>query len=231
MKGARASRGSAASARPIFGLFGDDVLAAASPIGDGDDDLLPEERALVAGAGAARRLEFATGRRLARVLLARLGAPAGALLRGAERAPSWPPGIVGSISHKRSLCAVAVARGGALLGLGVDVEEDAPLAPALWRRVCTAAELDRLRGAPPEEAGRTARWIFCAKEATYKCVHPGLHASIGFQDVEVALDLARGRFEPRLGPALHARLPLDARLEGSLAAEEGWLFAGAVLRR
>ena len=71
--------------------------------------LFPEEEALVAGAVTKRREEFAAGRNAARAALAGLGPPPCPLLRAGRRAPAWPQGIVGSITHCSGFCCAVVA--------------------------------------------------------------------------------------------------------------------------
>jgi 4'-phosphopantetheinyl transferase EntD len=61
--------------------------------------LFPQEQAVIVNAIEARRREFGTVRRCAREALAALGYPPAPLLPGQERAPQWPAGIVGSMTH------------------------------------------------------------------------------------------------------------------------------------
>ena len=68
-------------------LFDAEVWTASCAIVAEEDDLLPEERALVANAVPKRRHEFAAGRRCARSLLTQLGHPRFALLRNDDRTP------------------------------------------------------------------------------------------------------------------------------------------------
>lgn len=216
----------------IGDLFGPDVLTASLAMEAADPDALPAgEAALAARFAPGRRREFAAGRQCARRLLAELGAGAPLLLVGEFRAPGWPPGVVGSISHGAGLCVVAVARCGAVRGLGVDVESDAPLGEALRRRVCSDGEARRLAGAGAEEAGRLAKLLFSAKEAVYKCVHPLLQRPLGLRAVEVRLGPQEGSFRVRaLAAATPGAAALVDAVEGRYAARAGRVFAGATLR-
>jgi len=194
-------------------------------------DLFPEERAAVLRAVPKRQREFATGRRTARALLAELGFPRVALLRNADRTAAWPDGVAGSISHCDDLCAVAVARrGDAIDGLGIDVEPDLPLEPALWRRIATPGEIDRvirsLSGAA--EQGRAARFLFCAKEAFYKSVHARVGRVLGFQEVEIQVDWESGRFRACL-EGTRSGAPDGTRFEGRFARRRGFVLAAATL--
>ena len=119
--------------------------------------------------------------------LGRLGVAATTpILRGEDRAPIWPAGFVGSISHTDTWCAAAVARADDLRSIGIDLEPATPLKEALWRRVCTQAERDTLSGLA--NAGLTGKVLFSAKEAVYKCQYPLTRRFLGFHAVEIELD-------------------------------------------
>lgn len=214
--------------RWIGDLFEGPVFTASCPVTDCEDDLMPEERAIIASAVPKRRREFAAGRRCARELLAQLGHPGFPLLRNTDRTPRWPAEIVGSISHSGTLCVAAIAARASFTSLGVDVEPDAALAPRLWRRICTAAELEQLgRSAPVAEHGRLVRLVFSAKEATYKSVHPLVGTTFGLLDIEIRIDSERRRFTPRLADTVVVRLPGGRAPEGSFARRDGFVFAAA----
>jgi 4'-phosphopantetheinyl transferase EntD len=220
----------------IGDLFGADVLTGSLALEDADPAALPPlEAALAERFAARRRRAFAAGRQCARGLLAALGAGVPALGTDPLRAPAWPEGVVGSISHGAELCVVAVARRGALRGLGVDVESDRPLDARLRRRVCSDEELERLEGASEEEAGRAAKLTFSAKEAVYKCVHPLWTRPIGFRAVELRFEpgagAGAGRFRARALPAAGAgAAALVDAVEGAFAVRAGRVLTGATLR-
>jgi 4'-phosphopantetheinyl transferase EntD len=61
--------------------------------------LLPEEVKIIAHAVDARRREYATVRSCARACLGRLGYEPVPILPGLGGAPSWPAGVLGSMTH------------------------------------------------------------------------------------------------------------------------------------
>ena len=202
------------------GLFDSDVQVAASKLCDGPSSLSSAERALVAGAVAKREREFATGRLLARRLLAEFGHVDFALLRDANRLPLWPANVVGSISHTKDLCIVAVTSTRARVGLGVDVEPDEPVKPGLERSVCRPREREWLESTEADERGRRCRAIFSAKEAVYKAFFPRLREFWGFQDVEVEIRFAENRFLARLPASADRR-----EIEGRILRRGGWILS------
>ncbi len=171
-----------------FELTGPDLEAG------GDAGLWPEEEVQVARAVPARRLQFAAGRRCARAGLAALGLAPVPIPAGPQRAPHWPAGATGSISHTTGYAVAVVRRtsdgpGGpsgpasTRLSIGVDAEQLGRVGDHLYSRLFTPAEeawLARLAG-PRRDAAATA--VFGAKEAFYKAQFPLTGAWVGFHDV------------------------------------------------
>src|SRR5204862_697538 len=90
--------------------------------GDEEPPLYPEETAAVVRAVPKRAAEFARGRACARAALAQLGVSSAPLPVGPERAPIWPEGFVGSVTHCRGLVAAVAARSARVSALGLDAE-------------------------------------------------------------------------------------------------------------
>ncbi|WP_165798889.1 4'-phosphopantetheinyl transferase family protein [Shimia abyssi] len=154
----------------------------------------PQEALTIARAVPARRREFAAGRDAARRAMNALGLDAQAVPGGANRAPQWPVGLTGTISHDATSCVAMVALSGQFRGLGVDVEPDAPLPEDLLPEICVPAERAWLEAQPANERYRLARRIFCAKEAVYKAQFPVTRLLFGFDAVEVQLNAQDNRF-------------------------------------
>src|SRR5262245_27478480 len=106
----------------LSSLFPAGVIAASGDDCDGPIALHPEGQPCVERAVAKRQAEFACGRRCARRALAMLGIENFPLVPGPHRAPLWPSGVVGSITHCTDLCAAVVARAGRIQSLGLDAE-------------------------------------------------------------------------------------------------------------
>ena len=185
-------------------------VASAEAFGDLDEaELFPEEEEIVARAVESRRRGFATARACARRALADLGAPVVAIPRSERRAPRWPEGVVGSITHCDGYRGAAVAWAREVATVGIDAEPHEPLPDGILARISLPPERERLAelaGADP--AVRWDRLLFCAKEATYKAWFPLMRAWLGFEQAEVSIDPARGSFASRLlvpGPQVAGR--------------------------
>ena len=115
------------------------------------------EAAAVAGAVQARRREFGTVRYCARRAMRQLGVPAIPILPDADRAPRWPAGVVGSMTHCAGYRAAMLARSGVLCGVGIDAEPHAALPPATLDLVLRDEERAQLIGLA--DAHRGLHWI------------------------------------------------------------------------
>ena len=182
-------------------LFGEGVeTEEVDSSAQGVSELLPAESAAVGRARDRRLLEFRAGRHCARLALARLGLPNVPVPQGSDRAPVWPEGIVGSISHtSRSglfWCGAAVAHAEKARSLGLDAEIDEPLEQRLYSRVLTRQERSRLGDEPAELRGFLAKLVFSAKECVYKAQYPLSKAFLEFADVEVVI--GQGTFVGRM---------------------------------
>jgi hypothetical protein len=161
---------------------------------------------------------------LARRLLMRLGFNDAPLVAGPDRAPMWPAGAVGSISHAGGWCVAAVARAEDVRALGIDIELDTPLDEDAAELVLTPREQAWLTAAPPLERGSLAKRAFCAKEALYKCQYPLTGARLDFGDVELTVARDGSGFDARIAN----RRAVEAGMEmgGGLPACRRWLRAG-----
>ncbi len=211
------------AARPGIGrgLLSPGIAVAEGLIEGVGGTLWDAEAVLVASAVAKRRREFAAGRILARRALTALGAEDAPLLAGPDRAPLWPAGFVGSISHSDTYVVAAVARRRDVAGVGVDVEEVERFDAALERQILGRAEAARLAGLDAAARQAETATVFCAKEAFYKAQFPLLARAMGFQDVDVELDEGAGLFRARTVDGLAG--------EGRYAIADGLAAAALIL--
>lgn len=192
--------------------------------------LHPAEAALARRMGAPRRREFALGRACARRALAELGIHDQPLLRGEDRAPRWPVGIVGSLTHTEGFCAAAVARRDGLQGLGLDAECER-LSLRAAQRVLAPAERAQLGRLPSPPACGFETLAFSAKESVFKALYPLSGMRLGFRDAVLEFDPGARSFQVRLRPGRESALPAGACLEGRYLISEPWVVTSVVVRR
>lgn len=183
--------------------------------------MFSDEAAAVAGAGAERRREFGTVRWCARTALRQLGVPAVPILPDGDRAPRWPVGVVGSMTHCAGYRAAVVARSGELSGVGIDAEPHAALPPDVLDFVLRGEERARLAELADADPGlHWDRLVFCAKEAVYKAWFPLTGRWLEFEDVSITVRLD-GTFAARLR---------GADLSGRWKVDRGLILAASSLR-
>lgn len=198
---------------------------AGGPIADARGDVFPGEIAAL-GAVARRRLaEFRAGRIFARRALEELDVAAAPILIRADRAPAWPAGIVGSISHADDYCGVLVARSASYAAIGLDIENARRIDAEIANRIVTPRE--RREGArfSPQLAGPYPALIFSAKEALYKAFAPLAQRFLEFHDVEIDVDAARSAFVGRVIRDADDARASDTRVD-AVPADEPREFAG-----
>ena len=187
----------------------------------GDDHgFWPGEAPTMARATPGRQAEFAAGRAAARAALRGLGLVPFAIPMGADRAPVWPSGVVGSITHHGGQCLAVVARRMSFGGLGIDLEPLDPLPGELIPEILTPDEVRWLAEQPADQRGMLARIVFSAKESTYKALYPQMREVAGFDAMEIRPDPGAGRFRARLLRSFGA-VPAGRALEGRVLCASG----------
>jgi 4'-phosphopantetheinyl transferase EntD len=215
------------AAPEIAALFAAGAVAYQTRDGFSANTLLPQEQQFLARAVPKRVHEFAAGRACARAALAQLGFNDIALPVGADRAPVWPAGITGSITHTDGFCAAVVAARGDIRALGLDAELVDSVKPHLWRRICSPEELALLQSAQPDEAIAAATLIFSAKEAFYKCQHFLTGQWLGFSDLSISI--APDRFTVHPTRTLEISHHIRAPWQGRYRREAGMVMTGVCI--
>jgi 4'-phosphopantetheinyl transferase EntD len=190
----------------------------------------PQEGIAVKDAVPRRVAEFHAGRAAARAAMVALGMPPRPIPMGPDRAPIWPDGLAGSISHSADACVAAVGLRDEWAGVGVDLEEATALDPLLVAEICTRSEQRWLGQQPPSERGLMAKLIFSAKEAAYKAQYPISRVVFGFDVLEITIDRDRTRFEA-VFQSSQGSIPAGAVLVGSYAHAAGLLVTGVAIRQ
>jgi 4'-phosphopantetheinyl transferase EntD len=170
-----------------------------------DTALFPEEMAHIARSMDKRRREFTTVRACARRALATLGYPPTPLVPGRHGAPTWPAGVVGSMTHCAAYRGAAVADSREVIALGIDAEPNDPLPAGVLDLVATPEErrvLAELGARHPVVSWD--RLLFSAKEAVFKAYSPLTGRWLGFEEA-IVTPATDGSFTARLevaGPSV-----------------------------
>ncbi|WP_405404634.1 phosphopantetheinyl transferase [Paracoccus sp. Ld10] len=130
--------------------------------------LWPDEDHAISRAVPARIREFTAGRTAARQAMTDAGLPPAPVTTNRDRAPRWPDGLSGSITHTAHIAAAIVARQQDWPGLGLDLESACAMDDGM-------AELIRhpLDHPPPFlPPALASTLLFSAKEAAFKAQFP-----------------------------------------------------------
>ena len=159
------------------------------------DVLWPEETSFTDSFATERLRTFSAGRFCARKAMELMGHPAMPIPVGDDRAPVWPAGITGSISHTQGLAGALICSTGHHPSIGLDIERRAAVNRSLWDMLFDEQELQRIAGAAvPEEL---ATLYFSLKESYYKMQYPLTRSFLDFRDVRIE-DEAEGVWVRRL---------------------------------
>ena len=172
-----------ACGEPISGSQGGGVV---SPFGnpsvffslvsEGDLDgfqLHPLElEALGDAVSVKRRQDFTLGRAAARNVLSGIGFPVvSPVLRGEQREPLWPVGVVGSISHSGTYGVAAAAWQQDVPAIGIDIQRiEERYTDELLARFADPTEFDWVRSDPSKRTERAVK-LFSGKESVFKALY------------------------------------------------------------
>ena len=192
-------------------------------------DLFDSEVECIRDAVPERQHEFAAGRACVRQAFRSVGAPPYAILPDKFRAPVWPHGLIGSISHCPGLCVAVIAH--RLMGkaVGVDVEINDRLKDGLRDLVAVPDErhaLDNLQRALPCDP---LKLLFVIKEAVFKLYFPATRHFLDFHHARVRLDPETGAFEAELVDSSAPAAFGLRRFSGRFGATGSYLMAGGVI--
>ncbi|MDO9617248.1 MAG: 4'-phosphopantetheinyl transferase superfamily protein [Pseudomonas sp.] len=176
---------------------------------------------------AKRQAEYLAGRLCAREALLRLTGAATVPACGEDRAPQWPLGVVGSITHGSGWAGAVVGNSTNWRGLGLDIEQLIPASRAerLAAEILTPAELLRLENLSAEQRAQRISLTFSLKESLFKALYPQVLQHFYFQDAELLSVDVDNKVRMRLLIDLHADWPAGSELEGQFAEFDGYLLS------
>jgi enterobactin synthetase component D len=175
---------------------------------------------------AKRQAEFLAGRLCAREALTRLGLPGHSLAIGEDRAPVWPAGVVGAITHGTGWAAAIAAPASEQRGLGLDAETllEPSRAQRLAGEILVPAELDRLPQSP-DQAALEITLTFSLKESLFKALYPLVRQRFYFEAAEVLAWTMDGHARLRLLSDLSPEWQAGMQLEGQFCVQGARLLS------
>lgn len=185
----------------------------------------------LAKAVAKRRAEYLASRVCVRETLSLFGFSDFLLTNDADRAPIWPPGVAGSLSHTRTRVSLMLTTATAGKQPGVDCEEIMPPAAAakMQEMIINKREYAVLqRSGLPFATALTA--AFSLKESLYKALFPLFRQFMDFKEAEiVACEAELASVTLRLNRALSPDFAVGRLFSGHVTLHErtltSWVMA------
>ena len=136
---------------------------------------------------AKRQAEYVAGRICARAAIEALQHEPLFPDMGPNRAPQWPAGLTGAITHADSQAAALVGLDLYWQGIGLDLERIIPEREAqeIAGDILTPFEQHRLSKLPTPQQARWITLVFSAKESLFKALFPLTHQPFYFHDAQL----------------------------------------------
>jgi enterobactin synthetase component D len=178
-----------------------------------------------------RQREFLAGRYCAEEALRKLGADSADVGMAADRAPIWPKGVVGSITHTGDFAAAAVAWEAEIAGLGIDSEQIIdPAAAHDIAAICMVDEVTLFRMAHGLSFCEFCTFVFSAKEAIFKALFPLTRKFLEFSEVLItSLDWDREYFAWTTAARSNGELATGHSGSGRLSHADGFVHTSVEL--
>ncbi|WP_197473324.1 4'-phosphopantetheinyl transferase [Erwinia sp. ErVv1] len=178
-----------------------------------------------------RQAEYLASRYLVRQALSHYGIEGYILSNDAQRAPIWPAGIVGSLSHTRHCVSLLLASADCALLPGVDCEEvmQSKTAQELASTIVNEEERQQLeQSGLPFATALTA--AFSLKESLYKALFPSLRQFMHFSDAEIiSCSPQAERVTLRLLKDFSPRFPAGCEFSGHTLSDARHLLSWVIV--
>jgi len=189
-----------------------------------------EQEALGDAVSLKRRQDFTLGRAAARKSLAQIGFPVvSPVLRGEQREPLWPVGVIGSISHSGPYGIAVAAWQQDVPALGVDIQKiEERYTDELIARFADPDEFDWVLSDPAKRTERAVE-LFSAKESIFKALYVLRRVWFAFDVAHITPQDDETRFTASVRlPALSSGV---VDLEVGVSIHDGYIITGAWLSK
>jgi len=162
----------------------------------------------IMGMAKKRQADHLAGRIFARLALSGLGAERIDLPIGSDRAPIWPNGVKGSLSHSHGHACCLATKNEALT-CGVDLEKVASGSglDAIRQKCLNSSERVWIRHQTDIAPDALATLLFSAKESIFKAYHGTVGRFFGFESAEVQDRTDTNILLFQITESLHPTLP------------------------
>ncbi|GAB1268690.1 4'-phosphopantetheinyl transferase [Aurantivibrio infirmus] len=181
-----------------------------------------------------RKAEYIAGRYCARKSLGAINISDQAVGTSEERAPVWPEGVVGSITHSAGFASAVVAKAEEIRGIGIDSEKCIKEKTANNIRSHILTERETF-GDNPHVANNDRLYltvVFSAKESIYKCLNPIVKQFFDFKHAVIKFDVDRkNQFSFELLKTLNNEFCLGYQGRGEYFIDDEFIHTAVVLKK
>lgn len=172
-----------------------------------------------------RQAEFLAGRLHARMALSHLGQDHADIPIGPDRAPVWPTGIAGSLSHSYGqCCCLLTSEASRVCGVDIEAVAAGTALEAIEKRCLSHRERAWVDAQHDMPANVMATLLFSAKETIYKAYRSRVGRFFGFECAEFVELTDDGVLRLRLTETLHLTLPRDLVIPVSYEVRPGFVL-------
>ena len=182
---------------------------------------------------AKRKAEYLAGRLCAREALRKAIGVDAVPGTGEDRAPQWPDGSVGSITHSHGRAAAIVGAAPRFASVGLDLEHTMPDSRAvkLADQILTQAEQQRFAKALADQPGEFLTLTFSLKETLFKALYPLTLKRFYFEHAELLEWSAEGVARVRLLTDLSQEWQSGRELTGQFINRSGQILSAIAIDR
>lgn len=173
---------------------------------------------------AKRQGEYLAGRVAAKLVLEALSSPILQVGSGEDRAPIWPEGVLGSISHSKGVAMAMATSTQECAGIGVDLEHFMSAKQEQELQTHILGELDKpMFEKLAAQLQCPLTLVFSAKESIFKALYPSVKRFFGFEAAAlIAFDVEKLHF--RITQPLSDLVPVGTEVTVFYQLFEGWLL-------
>ena len=181
----------------------------------------------------ARQRDFVAGRYAAKQALLAVGVVDSQIGIDQHRAPIWPQGTVGSITHAGDYVAATIGPSETFESIGIDTEiilsEDN--CESLRHLIMTKFERENA-GSWGLSTSTTTTLVFSAKESIYKCLFPLVLEFFDFLDVEIYhIDVLKKSFAFRILRGFKTEVNFGKCYQGIFTIDDMFVHTAVVFSR
>jgi enterobactin synthetase component D len=177
-----------------------------------------------------RQADYLAGRISTALALQELHLPSHAIRTGTDRAPIWPYGLAGAISHSHGRAASLVTHApNQLCGIDLEAIATGTALEAIFAKCLSQREASLARTALNTTPEIAATLLFSAKESIFKALYPRVERFFGFGAAELLHAMPPNSLQFEITEALHPTIAPGFRVQVDYDIRAGYVLTWLVI--